>query len=238
MTDAHHGPRHRHKSPLDLFFVFGGIAAAAWLLCTPILTLRRWGMPADAFLEGGAGQLGLGIFAIGVFMSAIGPGLLLGNIAMWLIPFIRARQDRLYGAKSEHVFRHGNRSLAQFSAAALLTVYPLAVCGGMAYFALSPGGAEVRPWFSAQNRHYAWRQVRRIETNCHTGSRGSRVVRYRLGFDDGQEIDLAAESMGKFLDGYEGLRKALHDKPVDFRFDPDGSAYCPADWMPYLRERP
>ena len=214
-----------------------GIAAAWWLLAMPIFLARSIGMPKDAFLTGPGNELSILLFFLGVGFVAIGPGLLLSNLAIWSVPPLRARQDRLCEGQGEAVFRLAMRQLAKLSLAVLLVVYPLSWLGGMNYFALTAEGATARPYLTIGAKRYRWDQVRAIQSRCYRGGR-SPVGRYLLVFDVGETIDIAEFSVRAFIDAYPRLSSAIGGVPFDFRFDAAASASCPRSWRPFFEKRP
>lgn len=225
------------KDIWDLVFMPLGIAAAWWLLAKPIFYARAIGMPKDAFLAGPANELSILLFFLGVGIVAIGPGLMLSNLAIWAVPLLRARQDRLNAGDGEKIFRRAMRQLGKFSFVIFLVVYPLSWLGGMNYFALTSDATYVRPYLKIEAKRYGWDQLKTIESRCYRGGR-SPAGRYDLVYSDGEWIDVAEFSIPDFFDAYPRLSSALRGHPFDFRFNAAASVSCPSYWRSYFEKRP
>jgi hypothetical protein len=225
------------KNIWDVIFMPAGIAIAWYMFSLPIFILRRIDMPVDAFLASNASELSILLFFLGVGFVSIGPGLLLSNLILWTIPFIRDEQNRSCEGHGDKVFKQANKDLRKFSVAIFILVYPVSVFGGLNYYALAPEGVSYRPWFTVHPVHYEWRQIREIKTACYRTSKDSNG-QYLIIFDDGRKIDLNAFSTKNFFSNYSTVAKFLDEVPFDFHFDEQMSKSCPQSWQPYFQKRP
>lgn len=214
-----------------------GIAAAWYLFSFPIFRLRQIGMPADAFFASGASELSILLFFLGVGFVSLGPGLLLSNLILWMIPFTRKQQNSLCNGDGERVLKQASKDLLKFSVVIFVLAYPISVFGGLNYYALAPGGVSYRPWSAVRPVHYQWRRIREIETACYRTSKDSNG-QYLFIFDDGRKIDLNAFSTKTFFSTYSTISKFLEGVPFTFRFDEQVSESCPKSWLPYFQKRP
>jgi hypothetical protein len=237
LADPAVNPHRPPKNIWDVLFMPLGVATAWLLLAWPIFYARQIGMPSDAFMRAPASEFSFLVLVLGVGVASIGPGLLLANSALWLVPPLREQQDKLCHGKGKEVFERANQGLLRFSLAIFLVAYPFAFAAGLDYFALAPNGVHYRPFLSVRPKLYSWNEVKQIKSKCYTAK--SPNGQYEIFFSDGRSVNLAAYSERDFFAAYPRLSASLQQaSAVTFYFDDDASVSCPASWVPYFATRP
>jgi hypothetical protein len=116
--------------------------------------------------------------------------------------------------------------------------YPIALLGGMNYFAATAEGLFYRPWLALSPDHYGWNDVTGIETQCFSNHRGL-YGHFTLSFGDGTTVDLAPASIRDFMHAYPRFAPLLKGKPFHVLPPPSPMlGACPPRWRRYFEEAP
>jgi hypothetical protein len=231
--------RRRSKWNLLLIpFAIAGIGLSWYGLTRPLLMLRTFFFPHDAFLMNGT-RLGNIVTYVAPGFSALGIGLVFANACIWMIlPARRALDEEASGAKGVQ-FKASNVALLRFTGIVSAAALPLAVLGATSYFYLTPRYIAYRTSIFGQERHYVWQEVAKIETACWF-SRGTPQDSYALVMQDGTRVGIL-ESHPDFFRAYPMMASALIGH--DFVFDPSGlepgceSSLSPT-WRALLTSKP
>jgi hypothetical protein len=111
--------------------------------------------------------------------------------------------------------------------------------GANNFWALTPERIDYRPLISSAAEHYAWADVREIQTGCSKGK--STTYNFVVTLTDKTRIDLMEEKHQEFLAAYPQIQLALRGK--NYTFSTWGLvgncvASAPRRWLEILARRP
>jgi hypothetical protein len=206
----------RRKSKWNLLLIPFAIIGAGlcwYFLIQLLLSLRVQFFPQDAFLMNGTRLGNIAMYVSPLFPS-LGTGLILANLAVWMIPPARRALNEEAGTVAGTNFKSSNTGLAKFVILISIIAFPIAVSGATSYFYLTSKRIVYRSSLLAGERHYEWSDVSGIETACWY-SRQNRNDSYTFVMLDGTRVGIL-ESHPDFLRAYPMLTSALSGHSFSF----------------------
>jgi hypothetical protein len=209
----------RRKSKWNLLlipFAIAGLALSWYGLVEPLQRFRSRFFPIDAFLMNGT-RLGNIVLYVAPFFPSICIGILIANLAVWIIPPARRTLNEEARGDASAAFKSSNLAVAKLLVLTSILTLPIAAVGATSYFYLTSRGITYRTSLLSEERHYGWSDLSAIETACWY-SRNSRDLSYALLMRDGTRIEIL-ESGRDFLKAYPELTSALNGRSYSFRHD-------------------
>lgn len=206
-----------------------------------------YGLPADAFLSGYSGRA-IGVSLLAIFIASVGPGLVIGSLAVWSIPqakmVLEADAKEAGFANYLLVFRR----MVSISVLGLLSFGIIAALYGWSWFGLTKDAIYSRGYSSIQPRTYLWSDVVAVDTSCgilaSSGRRSAKLhTSYKLTLRNKTSVDISSSNPGAFIAAYPQLRTALGGRVFRFNYqvgslgDNELQA-CPAQLERYFRLDP
>ncbi len=219
-------------------FAIAGIGVSWYGLTRPLLILRTFFFPHDAFLMNGT-RLGNIVMYVSPGFSALGIGLMFANVCIWMIPPARRALDKEASTAKGAQFKASNLALMKFTGILSAAVLPLAVLGATSYFYLTPQYVAYRTSIFGRERHYPWGEVAKVETACWF-SRGSPEDSYALVMQDGTRVGIL-ESHPDFFRAYPMMVSAFSGQNFVFdpsRVEPGCESSLSPTWRALLTSKP
>lgn len=209
----------RRKSPWNLVLIplgLVGIVAGAFLIGKLLLALQSTRFPPETILSSYT-RAGSILMFVPILFPSLGAGMILANLAAWLIPPARKTFAQEARGHKNASFKKSLKLLSIITVCAGIAVTPLALLGTFNYFYVTQNGIFYNPLFSLSETHYRWQDIKEIHTRCLTERRNLHV-NYKLIMSDQKSIDLMEEPRLDFVRAYPAIRPFLKEQhPIAYK---------------------